>query len=90
MKIKKRTHKIDPKTKQHIELETVIESRKPGCKIPLIQGCLIPIIFLALVVASIKTCRTENIKLEQEKIKLEHLKDSIANQQQSIIKYNQR
>jgi hypothetical protein len=75
MKKQIKSKKIDPKTQELIERETTIESRKPGCKVPLVSGCLVPIIFLALTILSVRECKRSGIRLEQEKIKLEQMKD---------------
>lgn len=75
MKKQIKSKKIDPKTQELIERETTIESRKPGCKVPLVSGCLVPIIFLALTILSVRECKRSGVRLEQEKIKLEQMKD---------------
>ena len=84
-KIIKKT--INPKTKELIERETLIESQKQpqGCKIPLINGCLVPIIFLAFTIIAVKECKRSNIRLEQEKIKLEQMKDGTVTDKSPII-----
>lgn len=77
MQIKKNKKYIDPVTQERIERETIIESQKKpqGCKVPLIGGCLVPIAVFALMLVCIKECKRADIRLEQEKIKLEQMKD---------------
>lgn len=55
------------------------DKEKPEIKIPLIQGCLLPIIFAALTILSVRECQRAGIRLEQDKIKLQQLKDSVSN-----------
>jgi hypothetical protein len=56
-----------------------IDKEKPEIKIPLIQGCLLPILFVALTIMSVRECQRADIRLEQDKIKLQQLKDSVSN-----------
>lgn len=55
------------------------DKEKPEIKIPLIQGCLLPIIVAALTILSVRECQRAGIRLEQDKIKLQQLKDSVSN-----------
>lgn len=58
-----------------IEKETVIEKpSKKGCSIS-INGILWFIILCALCGASVKTCQVSKVRLEQEKYKLQQMKD---------------
>ena len=79
-KVRRKQKATDPVTQERIERETIIESpKKPqGCTIPLISGCLVPIAVFALMLVCIKECKRADIRLEEEKIKLEKLKDSTA------------
>jgi hypothetical protein len=87
MYAKKKMRYIDPKTKEQVDKETLIESHKDlrGCKIPLINGCLVPIAVFALMIVCIKECKRADIRLQEEKIKLEHLKDGTLTDSSSII-----
>ena len=75
-KNKKRSNKKQAKVV--VEQPTVTanaQQPKKGCTIPLVGGCLVPIMFSALVVLSVRECKRSGVILEQEQIKLQQMKD---------------
>lgn len=88
MYAKKKMRYIDPKTKEQVDKETLIESQKDlrGCKIPLINGCLVPIAVFALMIVCIKECKRSDIRLQEEKIKLEQMQNGTLKDTTPAIK----
>ena len=69
-----------------IEKETVIEKpSKKGCSVS-INGILWFIILCALCSASVKTCRVSDVRLEQEKYKLQQMKDGTCVDRPVVVK----
>ncbi len=64
---------------------TVEYPNKNKINIPIVNGCLVPIIFLALTIIAVRECKRSGIRLEEEKIKLEQMKDGTLIDKSPVI-----